>query len=176
MESAGENQAAVAPVGDARWIELRPSLRALVLTAAAAGAALAVIVLAPLPLWPRVGFIVLWVAASLIEFRAQRLQAGGSVLALRLFERERAAVARGEAALAIEVCTRRDVQKGAAAPSPRRGVVLDGCFVAPWFTAIRFRLDDDPAWRRAWPRVVALWPDSIDAEQFRQLRVLLKWK
>jgi hypothetical protein len=56
------------------------------------------------------------------------------------------------------------------------GVVLAGSFVSPWFTALRYRLPDDAAWRRGWPRVIPLWPDSLEAGEFRKIRVALKWK
>lgn len=56
------------------------------------------------------------------------------------------------------------------------GEVLGGTFVSPWFTALRYRLPRDPSWRRYWPRIIPLWRDSIDAEEFRKVRVALKWK
>ena len=58
----------------------------------------------------------------------------------------------------------------------REGTVLPKAFVSPWFTAVRYRSPEDPAWRRFWPRVIALWPDSLDAQEFRKIRVMLKWK
>ncbi len=58
----------------------------------------------------------------------------------------------------------------------RDATVLPKAFVSPWFTALRYRLPDDPAWRRFWPRVIPLWPDSLDAQEFRKIRVMLKWK
>ncbi len=54
--------------------------------------------------------------------------------------------------------------------------VLPRAFVSPWFTALRYRLPGDPAWRRWWPRVIPLWPDSLDSAEFRKTRVALKWK
>jgi hypothetical protein len=68
-----------------------------------------------------------------------------------------------------------NAKSNAAAPE-RDGVVLRKAFVSPWFTALRYRLPDDPAWRRWWPKVIALWPDSLDADEFRKIRVALKWK
>ncbi len=56
------------------------------------------------------------------------------------------------------------------------GIVLPRAFVAPWFTALRYRLPGDAAWRRWWPRVIPLWADSLDAGEFRKIRVALKWK
>lgn len=56
------------------------------------------------------------------------------------------------------------------------GVVLGGAFVSPWFAALRYRLPADPPWRRFLPRIIPLWSDSIDADEFRRIRVILKWK
>ena len=56
------------------------------------------------------------------------------------------------------------------------GTVLSGAFVSPWFTAVRYALPDDPRWRKWWPHIIPIWPDSIAADQFRHLRVALKWK
>ncbi len=56
------------------------------------------------------------------------------------------------------------------------GIVLPKAFVSPWFTALRYRLPGDAAWRRWWPRVIPLWADSLDAGDFRKIRVALKWK
>ena len=61
-------------------------------------------------------------------------------------------------------------------PGERDGIVLQRAFVAPWFTALRYRLPGDAAWRRWWPRVIPLWPDSLDGAEFRKIRVALKWK
>ena len=56
------------------------------------------------------------------------------------------------------------------------GIVLPRAFVSPWFTALRYRLPGDAAWRRGWPRVIPLWTDSLEAGEFRKIRVALKWK
>jgi hypothetical protein len=167
LDPTNENQAQA--TDDPRWIRLRPSRRSMALTVLASIAALGVIGWVPLPFWLRVAFIVLWAGASIIEFRAQGHIAAGAVMGLRLFDRDPARVGKGETALGIEIKTRRDTTR-------RAGVVLTGCFVTSWFTAIRYRLDGDARWRRVWPRVVPLWPDSLDAEPFRELRVMLKWK
>jgi hypothetical protein len=58
----------------------------------------------------------------------------------------------------------------------RDGIVLQKTFVSPWFTVLRFQLPGDAAWRRWWPRLIPLWPDSLDAGDFRKIRVALKWK
>lgn len=58
----------------------------------------------------------------------------------------------------------------------RDGVVMRATFVSPWFTALRYQLAGDVAWRRWWPRMIALWPDNLNADAFRKVRVALKWK
>ena len=66
----------------------------------------------------------------------------------------------------------------------RAGRVLHGQlaatqFVAPFFTCVRFKLFADggkPPWyQRSANRQLRLLPDNIDAEAFRQCRVLLRW-
>jgi hypothetical protein len=52
----------------------------------------------------------------------------------------------------------------------RSGVLRDGSFVAPWLTLVRWR----PA--GAWcDRTVLIFPGMTGAEEFRRLRVLLRW-
>lgn len=170
MEQNGEFQSA--DVGaDPRWVRLRPSRIALAITVAAALAALAVILLAPLPLWLRGIFALAWGVASLAEFQLQRLRSASSVLAFRLQERD-PAVGGADAPIPVELSLRgRD-----GVPNRLDGVLGRGGFVSPWFSAFAYRLPGDASWRRLWPRVVPVWPDSVDAETFRRLRVVLKWK
>lgn len=52
----------------------------------------------------------------------------------------------------------------------RNGEVRDGSFVAPWLTIIRWRPDS-----ARFDRTIVVLPDMLDAERFRQLRVLLRW-
>lgn len=52
----------------------------------------------------------------------------------------------------------------------RAGSLRDGSFVAPWLTVIRWR----PAGAR-FDRTVLILPDMLSREEFRRLRVLLRW-
>ena len=52
----------------------------------------------------------------------------------------------------------------------RSGVVQDGSFVAPWLTIVRWR----PEGAR-FDRTFVVLPDMVNAEDFRRLRVLLRW-
>jgi hypothetical protein len=51
-----------------------------------------------------------------------------------------------------------------------KGRVLDGSFVAPWFTTVRWKPDDGHL-----SRTIAVLPDMLSGDDFRHLRVLLKW-
>lgn len=53
----------------------------------------------------------------------------------------------------------------------QEAIVQPSTFVSPYLTVLNFRLSDEKTVRH-----VVIFPDSIDAEQFRQLRVLLRWK
>ena len=61
--------------------------------------------------------------------------------------------------------------------------LLGSSFVAPYLTVLELKplkLDLDAEspgrWRRFFSRSVVILPDGIDPEEFRQLRVLLRWK
>jgi toxin CptA len=57
-------------------------------------------------------------------------------------------------------------------------ILLGNSFVAPYLTVLEFKpLEPLPLWQSVFasPSIVIL-PDGIDPEQFRQLRVLLRWK
>jgi hypothetical protein len=64
----------------------------------------------------------------------------------------------------------------------RSGQILHGQltatqFVAPFFTCVRFRVFAETT-KKPWfnpSRQMLLLPDNIDAEEFRQCRVLLRW-
>jgi toxin CptA len=51
------------------------------------------------------------------------------------------------------------------------GRVAEGSFVAPWLTIVRWR----PEGARM-SRAVVIAPDAVDAQAFRRLRVLLRWR
>jgi len=50
------------------------------------------------------------------------------------------------------------------------GQVRDGSFVAPWFTTVRWKPDGS-----RFSRTIAVLPDMLSGQDFRQLRVLLRW-
>ena len=54
-----------------------------------------------------------------------------------------------------------------------RGQVVEGSFVAPSLTVVRYRVTG--ARRFSMDKSVLIFPDSLDRELFRMLRVRLKW-
>jgi hypothetical protein len=174
LDSPPQVQASAPVEADPRWLELRPSRIALGVTFLAAATALAVIALTPLPPWLRVVFLVLWVAISYLEFTSAALVSRRSVVAFALRDADRAIEAAGPR---ITVDLRlRGPKSLSAPPKIPDAEVLEGGVVTPWFTAIKYRLPNDAYWRKFCPRVVPVWVDALDAEQFRKLRVALKWK
>ena len=174
LDSSPAIQAPVEAAADPRWVVLRTSRVALGITLAAAAAALAVTLLVPLPVWLRVGFVILWVAFSFIEFSSAALMTRRSVVAFALHDADSAAEGNGPP---LKVDLRLRGSKSLhAAPEIHNAQVLHGGVVTPWFTTIKYRLPQDARWRRFWPRVVPVWFDAIDPDAFRKLRVALKWK
>ena len=163
---------------DPRWIALSVSRINLFIDAVGILVALGTLGLVPLPAWLRVAVAVGFLAAFLWDLRLILLKSHQSVGAFYVFDRdsppEPANATRPSAKLGIRV-------RYAIAPiSPTRreaeGVILSGAFVSPWFTAVRYALPHDPRWRKWWPHIIPIWPDSVAAESFRRLRVALKWK
>lgn len=55
--------------------------------------------------------------------------------------------------------------------------LLGSSFVAPYLMVLELSpLEPSKSWRKFFTRSVVILPDGIDAEEFRQLRVLLRWK
>jgi hypothetical protein len=59
---------------------------------------------------------------------------------------------------------------GAIEVGQASGTVRDGSFVAPWLAVVRWR--PVGAWR---DRSLLVAPDMLGADEFRRLRVLLRW-
>lgn len=54
---------------------------------------------------------------------------------------------------------------------------LGSSFVAPYLTVLELKpLETAKWWHKLHARSVVILPDAVDAEDFRQLRVLLRWK
>lgn len=55
--------------------------------------------------------------------------------------------------------------------------LLGSSFVAPYLTVLELKpLKQPESWRRPFARSVVILPDGVDADEFRRLRVLLRWK
>ena len=116
-------------------------------------ATLAVIAITPAPLAPRI-LAATWVACGALEaLHAIAFHRGG----------------RGTRAIAVRADGEIEIRSGAGAL--RTGQVRDGSFVAPWLTIIRWR----PHGAR-FDRTVLILPDMLPADDFRRLRVLLRWR
>jgi toxin CptA len=63
------------------------------------------------------------------------------------------------------------VEVSGASPDVKAGRLAPGSFVAPWLTVVRWR----PEGARL-ARTVLVPPDAVDADAFRRLRVLLRWR
>ena len=165
---------------DPRWLRLRPSRIHLAVTMGGALAAVIILTLLHLPWWVR---LVLMAAISFLavrEIRRARLLGCGAVTAFYLLDMKsptdaaEGSNAAESAVLAIRL--RHNAVQSQKVAAEVEGVVLVGAYVTPWFTSLPYRLPTDPGWRQWWPRIIALWPDSLDADAFRRVRVQLKWK
>lgn len=120
--------------------------------AGAAAATLAIAVLTPMPWTVRA-----WVAAALSFSAFEAIQ--------------RVAMRRGPRGVrALRLRGGHDIEVRCAGERWAAGTVRDGCFVAPWLTIVLWR----PTGARI-DRAVVILPDMVDAEDFRRLRVLLRW-
>lgn len=164
---------------DPRWIAIRVSRINLAISAAGLVLAVPIMLLMErLPLTLRLSISLLFILAMAWDLHLILLKGRRSVRAFYLFDRDppkmNDVVPEAASKLGIRV-------QFAGAPllegdPGREGEVLSGAFVSPWFATLRYRLPDDPTWRRFWPRIIPLWRDSLDAEEFRKVRVALKWK
>ena len=163
---------------DPRWILLRVSRINLLINAVGVLVALGMLALVPLPTWLRIGLVVVLLAAALWDLRLILLKSRQSVDAFYVFDLdtvpEIGVALHQPAKLGIRV--RYALASGLQAKHEANGVILGGAFVSPWFTAVRYALPQDPRWRKWWPHIIPLWPDSAAAESFRRVRVALKWK
>ena len=163
---------------DPRWIVLRVSRINLLINAVGVLVALAMLGLVALPLWARIGLAAAFVAAFLWDLRLILLKSRQSVGAFYLFDRDDAptADAASPQASKLSIRVRYAQLSGLQLSREAEGIIFSGAFVSPWFTALRYALPQDPRWRKWWPHIIPLWPDSLAAEPFRKVRVALKWK
>ena len=163
---------------DPRWIALRVSRINVGVIVVGALLALAMIyLLRELSAWIRYLLLAGLLFSMAWDLRQTLLKARNSVVAFYLFDLDAPADDTANADTPKLGMHIRFANAGSLLAAPEReGVVLRKAFVSPWFTAMRYRLPDDPVWRRWWPKVIALWPDSLDVDEFRKIRVALNWK
>jgi hypothetical protein len=167
---------------DPRWIALNPSNTNLVLTLGSGVIACAALWLIDIPEWVRAGILLLAFVVLSMDVYLVRLKSRDAVGAFYLFERDVVVMADGDVAQSPqkELCVRIRYRNTAKLKSPAEaeveGVVHKTPYVSTYFSTIPYRLPSDPAWRRYMPRTISLWADSLDHEQFRQVRVQLKWR
>ena len=182
-------------IQDPRWVVLKPSLTNLILTLAAGLAAMASLWLIDLPAAWRGAILLLALVVLAMDVYLIRCQSRDAVAAFYLYERDVALPAATGNPLPAQTETARELLMRIRYANPARrrkgknskdgndsndsealGVVLKSPYVSTYFTTIPYRLPHDAPWRRWFPRVLAIWADSVDAEQFRQVRVRLKWR
>ena len=133
-------------------IQLAPSRLALLAIVSMAVATLALIALTPGPVGARI-LAATWVACAALHAL--------HVVALR----------RGRHGVrAVRVHRTGEIEVGNAAGAWRTGVVRAGSFVAPWLTIVRWR-----AHGARFDRSIVILPDMLAAEDFRRVRVWLRW-
>lgn len=133
-------------------IALKPSRVGLAAIVAMAASTLALIAFTPGPMALRI-LAATWIAcAALHALHAAALQRGH----------------RG--ARAVLVCRDGAIEVQDATGAWRTGSLRAGSFVAPWLTIVRWR----PHAGR-FDATIVLLPDMLPAEDFRRVRVLLRW-
>jgi hypothetical protein len=138
--------------GETVDVTLGSSRRASLFLLAASGATLAILMATPMPWWAPAVLGLAVVASAFDAHRRVGRRAGrGSVCRFRFESSGRIAAS--------------DARGGT-----REGQVQEGSFVAPWLTLLRWR----PEGTR-FDRTIVILPDAIAGEEFRRLRVLLRW-
>ena len=170
-------QESATTVTDPRWIMLRISRINIALNSVGVLMAIGAMAFLPLPLWLRIAMALVFLVAFAWDLRLILLKSRDSVDAFYLIDLDSPTPARATDPQAAKLGIRvRYAIAGLIGVREAEGTVLSGAFVSPWFTAVRYALPDDPRWRKWWPHIIPIWPDSIAADQFRRLRVALKWK
>ena len=170
-------QESATTVTDPRWIMLRISRINIALNSVGVLMAIGTLAFLPLPQWLRIAMALIFLAAFAWDLRLIMLKSRQSVSAFYVFDVDSSAYANALDTQAAKLGIRvRYSIDGLIGVREAEGTVLSGAFVSPWFTAVRYALPDDPHWRKWWPHIIPIWPDSIAADQFRRLRVALKWK
>jgi len=172
------------------WVAVQPSLISLTLTLTLPLLAVGGLFWIELEEWVRGALLAALLVAVSIDVYIVRLKSANAIGAFRLVLIEKVSVAplgeppesiqpsavvgANERQLHIKLRFRNPSKKRSSAEA--EGVVAKQSYVSTYFTSISYRLPDDPRWRKWLPRVLPIWPDSIERDAFRQVRVLLKWR
>jgi hypothetical protein len=171
-----------------RWISLRPSNVNLGLTLIAPVCPVALVFAVDLPEWGRALIVTAVFFVTVIDLYFVRHRNARSISAF-LLERRKVDTVGDTATLDAKATgnmedspqklilrLRYRFPDRAGGLAEVEAVVLPRCYVSTYFTSISYLMPGDPAWRRWFPRVLPIWADGIDAEDFRRVRVLLKWR
>ena len=134
-------------------ISLRPSWLLAALLALAHSAAIASVLLTGIPPWVQV------------------VAAAGLTLNLIVCIWRQALMRGANSAVAIEIRSDNTLAVQARHGAWREYAVLGNTYVSPYLTVLNLQQADAKVIKR-----IALLPDSLDAEDFRKLRVWLRWK
>jgi toxin CptA len=134
-------------------ITLRPSYLLALMLAAMHALALISVWLVPLPLTAKIGAAVVLMLSLVLTLRRHVWRTGKQAIrAIRLS---------GECDVAVQ----------GQDSEWQEVVLLPSSFVSDYLTVLNLRLEGEKLARH-----VVILPDAIDAEQFRQMRVWLRWK
>jgi hypothetical protein len=166
------------------WIAIRPSNTSLFLTLALPLAAALVLFALDISQMIRLALLCVLLLVTVIDVYQVLQKHRRAVVAFRIqrtvgpaeVQEAPKSAARHAAknAASLQVVLRYRQQAGQAAPLETTGEVLSQTYVSVYFTSVSYRFAPDPSWRRFAPRILAIWPDAIDAESYRQVRVLLR--
>ena len=132
---------------------LRPSRFLAVVLALAHGAAIAVVMMVDLPPWAK------FIAAAIL------------LVHLLVVVGHQALLLGADAAMAIEISSDNKVSVQTRADGWSEYEVLGSTYAMPWLTVLNLQQSDSGLVRR-----VTILPDSLHADEFRRLRVWLRWK
>ena len=134
-------------------ISLRPSWVLVSILALAHGAAIAIILLVGIPWW------------------AQVIAVAGLTVHLVVVVRQQALLLGRDSTVAIEIHSDNTLSVQARRGAWSEYAVVGDTYVAPYLTVMNLRQTDSHALKR-----IVILPDSLDAEEFRKLRVWLCWR
>ena len=171
---------------DPRWIAVKPSTTNLMLTLASAVLACGALWLIDIADWARAIILILALVVLTCDVYIVRFKSKEAIGAFYLFEREvpvpmlvpetPSDAMRVEKQLWVRIRYLNAAKRGAIDNNEVDALVHRSPYVSTYFSTIPYQLPNDPKWRRWLPRVISLWADSLDRDDFRQVRVRLKWR